>query len=102
MLYKFQSRAAATIIMLEAPGRQLLHIMGKEAAAHGIITAAHIPQAIAALQAAIAQAETAAPAQDNNAETEEDMQPTIGLRQRATPFLDMLRRSSAAGRDVYW
>jgi len=102
MLYKFQSRAAATVIMLEANGRQLLHIIGKEGEGHGIITAAQIPQAIAALQTAVEQAETAAPAQEQDAETEEKRLPVIGLRQRAAPLLDMLRRSSAAGRDVYW
>jgi len=103
MLYKFQSRAAATVIMLPANGEQLLRIIGKPAdEAHGIITAAQIPVAIAALQAAIA-ADEAAPAPPTAPNDEDEApQPTVSLRQRAAPFMELLRRSLAAGRDVVW
>jgi len=103
MLYKFQSRAAATVIMLPANGQQLLQIIGKPSdEAHGIITAAQIPAAIAALQAAIA-ADEAAPAQSASTHDEgEAALPTVSLRQRAAPFMELLRRSLAAGRDVVW
>jgi len=103
MLYKFQSRAAATVIMLPTNGGQLLRIIGKSPdEMHGIITVAQIPAALAALQAAIA-ADEAAPAQPTTPNDEDEApQPTVSLRQRAAPFIELLRRSLAAGRDVVW
>ena len=56
MLYKFKSRATADLIMLEPNGRQLVQIMGKTPGQGGIVTAEQIPGAIAAIEAAIAQA----------------------------------------------
>eukprot|EP01034_Spumella_vulgaris_P028059 gene28059-34856_t len=52
MLYKFKSRAAADLILLEPQGRQILQIIGKAPAPNGIVTAAQIPAALAALEAA--------------------------------------------------
>ena len=45
MLYKFKSRAAADLIMLEPHGRQIVSIMGKTPGASGIVTVAQIPAA---------------------------------------------------------
>lgn len=108
MLYKFKSRATADVIMLEANARQLLKIVGKGEEPHGIITAAQIPAAIEALQAAVAAEEAAAREQGQTADAEEAAQDDapardpVSLRQRATPFIDMLRRSAAEGHDVVW
>ncbi|WP_313076929.1 DUF1840 domain-containing protein [Melaminivora sp.] len=108
MLYKFKSRATADVIMLEANARQLLKIVGKGEEPHGIITAAQIPAAIEALQAAVAAEEEAARERGQTADAEEagqDNAPArdpVSLRQRATPFIDMLRRSAAEGHDVVW
>ena len=49
MLYKFKSRAAADLILLEPQGRQILEIIGKTPGPTGIVTAAQIPAALAAL-----------------------------------------------------
>ena len=54
MLYKFKSRATADLILLEPHGRRLLQAMDKEPARQGIVTAAQIPAAVAALEAAVA------------------------------------------------
>ena len=54
MLYKFKSKAAADLIMLEPHGRQILEIIGKTPGNNGIVTAAQIPGAISALEAAVA------------------------------------------------
>jgi len=103
MLYKFQSRVAATVIMLPANGGQLLRIIGKSPEEmHGIITAAQIPAAIAALQAAIAADEAAPVPPIAPNDEDEAPQPTVSLRQRAAPLMELLRRSLAAGRDVVW
>ena len=96
MLYKFKSKSAGDVIMLEPNGRRILEITGKDAGAKGIILVAEMPAAIAALQAAIAQEEKAA--------KEADAPPPDGpgLRQRAVPFIDLLQRSHKGGHDVVW
>ncbi|RGE45774.1 DUF1840 domain-containing protein [Comamonas testosteroni] len=110
MLYKFKSRATADLIMLEANGRQVLDIIGKSPDdEHGIITAEQIPAAITALESAArednlhrtqeAQLEGKDPVDvDSNLNSQE----VVGLSQRIAPFLDMLRRSAAEGKEVVW
>ena len=103
MLYKFKSRAAADLIMLEPQGRQIVTIMGKAPGASGIVTAAQIPAAIAALEAAVAAEETQPPSDDAAEETAaEESTEAVRLRQRVTPLIDMLRRSAAENVDVVW
>lgn len=116
MLYKFKSRATADLILLDAQGRRLLAIVGKDPAAQGIITVAQIPAAIAALEAAVVHDERDEPDQQPAADTrsgndsrdegdEEGDGPRgnrVTLRQRAAPFIDMLQRSAAEDADVVW
>lgn len=103
MLYKFKSRAAADLIMLEPQGRQIVTIMGKAPGANGIVTAAQIPAAIAALEAAVAAEETQPPSDDAAEETTADERAeAVRLRQRVTPLIEMLRRSAAENVDVVW
>ena len=96
MLYKFKSKNAGDLIMLEPDGKRVLEAIGKSPDARGIILAADIPAAISALQAAIAKEEIASKA--------EGVEPLDGpgLRQRAVPFIDMLRRNQRSGDDVVW
>jgi Domain of unknown function (DUF1840) len=96
MLYKFKSKDTGDVIMLEANGRRILEIIGKDAGPKGIILPEQMPAAIAALEAAIAQ---------EHAHHEEGGDvPGDGLRlqQRAMPFLDMLRRNHKSGHEVVW
>jgi hypothetical protein len=108
MLYKFKSRATADVIMLQTNGRQVLQIIGKSPdEAHGIITVEQIPAAISALEAAVEQdnARRREQAQREESPTEDAGQKAgdeISLGQRAAPFIDMLRRSGAEGREVVW
>jgi hypothetical protein len=104
-MFKFKSKACGDLILLQTHGRQLLDVLGKEASAQGIVTVAQMPDAIAALQAAI-EREAAARAQaiaDARArhEPEPKFDP-ITLKHRALPFIDMLRRSHAAQADITW
>ena len=118
MLYKFKSRSTADLILLEPHGRRLLEIIGKEPSAIGIVTVAQIPAAVAALETAVldderriaaareqAKAQIAA-AHEAGDETEDvlakDDSETVSLRQRAAPFIEMLRRSAEGGHDVVW
>ncbi len=107
MLYKFKSKITGDVIMLEANGRHVLQLIGKDAAnsAPGIILPEQMPAAIAALERAISQEEAARAAALEAALAESrDLPPsdTISLRQRALPFLDMLRRCEQAGKEIVW
>lgn len=98
MLYKFKSKNAGDVIMLEPNGRKLLELIGKDAGPTGIILAAQMPAAIQALQAAIAHVES----HDENHDENVVPGDAPGLRQRAMPFIDMLQRNHSAGTDVTW
>jgi hypothetical protein len=106
MLYRFKSQATADVVMLEPNARQVLEVIGKQPGAQGIVTVDQIPHAISALEAAIRhEGEQGAHHNDSMAAEDHDeaaAREHVGLRQRAIPFLDMLRRSHAEGRDVVW
>ena len=109
MLYKFKSKATSDLIMLGPDAQRLLRLMGSDAAPKGIFTVAHQPQAIAALEAAIAQDEARMAAllaerlQDlGSLDAGEAPVEGVTLKRRAQPLLEMLRRSLAAKADVVW
>jgi len=106
MLFKFKSPATGDLTMLEPHGRRVLEIIGKEVAPQGIILPEQMPAAIAALEAAVAreEAERKAAAQETG-EQDEDAAARpdpVSLRQRSTPFVEMLRRAQAEGKQVVW
>ncbi|MDP3619308.1 MAG: DUF1840 domain-containing protein [Ramlibacter sp.] len=96
MLYKFKSKAAGDVIMLEPNGKQVLQIIGKDAGPKGIIEPSQMDAAIAALESAIVREEA-------DRETETEQKPDgISLRQRALPLIDMMRRAKAANEEIVW
>lgn len=107
-LYKFKSRACADLIMLEPNGRQLLTILGKEDAAslrQGILLPEHMPAAARALRAAIAHEEAQRAQQIEEAQAAGQPAPRfdgVSLRQRCTPFLDMLARAQTEEKEIVW
>lgn len=106
MLYKFKSRAAPDLIMLEPNGRRVLQIVGKyDEDRRGILQVAEMPAAIAALEAAITQEEAERRAAEAEAAARSEELPEqegVSLRQRATPFIEMLRRCQAANKEIVW
>ena len=110
MLYKFKSQEAADVIMLKLNAEELLKIIGKPASPTGIITVEQVPAAVAALKAEVERREAAG--QPQAASTEHSPQDEndeakaradlVTLRQRVTPFIELLERSAAAGKDVVW
>ena len=105
MLYKFKSKAAGDLIMLEPNGRRVLQIIGKDPGAKGIVLPDEMPGAIARLEAAIAEEEAEHKAAIEEAKAKGQVPPkfdAVSLRQRAVPFIDMLKRASKAGADVVW
>ncbi|MFN9745065.1 MAG: DUF1840 domain-containing protein [Betaproteobacteria bacterium] len=100
MLYKFRSKASGDVIMLQAHGDALLRLLGREPAARGIFEPGHMPGLLAALDAAVADAE-ATPATEPPGDADDGPR-AVGLRQRLWPMIDLLRRSHAAGEPVVW
>jgi len=104
MLYKFKSQAAAEVIMLQPDGETLLKIIGKEPGAQGIVTVQQVPAAVAALRQAIAARKQAAsaPAEPKEGDDHGSDDDAVTLERRAAPFIALLERSAAAGKDVVW
>ena len=82
MIYKFKSKVTGDLIMLESDAKRLLRIMGKTDQAKGILLAAQISDAMAAIEKAIALEET---------EGIQDPK-QVSLRQRSMPMLKMLKQ----------
>lgn len=105
MLYKFKSKAAGDLIMLEPNGRRVLQIIGKDPGPTGIIEPHQMAGAITALEAAIASEEAEQKAAIEEAQARGEVPARfegISLRQRAVPFMDMLRRCAQADREIVW
>ena len=106
MLYKFKSKAAGDLIMLEPNGRRVLEIIGKDPGPQGIILPEEMPGATRALEDAIAREESEQKAAIDDAKAKGQVPPrmesSVSLRQRAVPFLDMLRRCQEAGKEIVW
>jgi hypothetical protein len=105
MLFKFKSKAAGDLIMLEPNGRRVLEIIGKEPQPKGIILPEQMAAAVQSLEAAIAREEADQQAMIDEAKAKGDAPPrfeAVSLRQRAVPFLDMLRRCEKAGKEIVW
>ena len=103
MIYKFQSKATADMLMTASVGDRFLAIIGRTPAATGILELASLPAAIQAIEAAVAgdeasRTEAAVPA-TVQADPQDD---AASLRQHAWPLLDMLKRAHAAGEAIVW
>lgn len=102
MLYKFKSQAAAEVIMLQSTGDEVLKIAGKTPGPTGIITVEQIPGVISALQAEIKRRE-AQPKEESKVNGDaSDSDDPIPLGKRAVPFIELLRESAEARKDVVW
>ena len=103
MLYIFKSKVTGNLIMLQPNAERLLQIIGKDAAPRGILLPQQIAAAIAALEAAMEQEEADLKAATQAAKAEVvSRADVVSLRQRAVPFIDMLRRCQKAGKEVVW
>ena len=105
MIYKFKSKAAGDVIMMGPAGDQVLRTIGKEPAGQGIIEAGAMPAAIAAIEQAIAADEAARAQAEKEADAEGRQLPPregVSLRQRAWPLVEMMKRAHAADTAIVW
>lgn len=98
MLYTFKSKAAGNLIMLQPNGQRMLEIIGKDAGPKGIILPEQMPAAISALEAELVREDESRKAGGDAAVRPDH----VSLRQRATPFIDMLKRCHQAGKEIVW
>ncbi|MDP3085998.1 MAG: DUF1840 domain-containing protein [Rubrivivax sp.] len=100
MHYTFKSNATGNLIMMGAIGDSILRIIGKAPADKGIVQASDMPAAIAAIESAVALAESAPePAAE---QTTDDAPDAVTLRQRAWPFVEMMQAAHASGDAITW
>jgi hypothetical protein len=105
MIYKFKSKAAGDVIMTGPAGDDVLRLIGKSPAAQGIVESGAMPAAIAAIEQAVAADEAARAQAEKEAAAEgKKLAPRDGvtLRQRAWPLVEMMKRSMAEGADITW
>ncbi len=109
MLFKFKSKAASDLIMLEADARKLLKIIRGDDEVKGIVPFADLPQAIAALESAVAQEELDRQQRAEKSRTlisgeDDETVPvhSVSLSQRAAPMLKLFKRCLSEESDVVW
>lgn len=109
MLYRFRSRISGEVIMLQPNGQRMLGIIGKYSAAEpssqGILLPEQMPQALAALDAAIALEEATRAAAVEQARADHTTAPrvdVVSMRQRALPFMEMIRECMKANEAITW
>lgn len=96
----FQSEVGADVMMFDDVAQRMMELMGKEKAARGVVTVQQMPEAIAALRAAIAQ-DKAAHGGGGDGDGKEGA-PRVSLTQRAVPLIELLEISLARGKPVMW
>jgi len=105
MIYKFKSKADGDVIMTGPAGDDVLRVIGKSPSAQGIIETGSMGAAIAAIEQAVAADEAARAQAEKDAAAEgKKLGPRDGvtLRQRAWPLVEMMKRSMAEGADIVW
>ncbi len=105
MHYKFKSKATGDLIMMGPIGDEVLRVIGKEPASQGIIEPAAMPAAILAIEDAIAREESQpAPIPSDSAGEGDDLSrdESVTLRQRAWPFVEMMKRAHAEDATIVW
>jgi len=113
MLYRFQSRETADLLMLQPVAERVLETIGKDALSPGVITWAEMPSVIQRLkaeaereqQAAAEGAAASEPTEESGLQAENGAaasQDTVQFRQRIAPFLVALERCHSAQTDLIW
>ncbi|RJG04814.1 DUF1840 domain-containing protein [Noviherbaspirillum cavernae] len=112
MLVTFKSKAAADVLMYEEHAKRILDLLHKDVS-KGILTAAELPDAIARLEAEIAESkkhpELEATQRDSDTrdgdaddDNEQERAKTVSFSTRAYPLLEMMRAAQRDNRDVMW
>jgi len=100
MLVQFDSDVGG-LTMLGDTAVQLLQLMGHSGTVPSAILSRDIPAAVEKLERALAQSSAAAPT--GNADGgDNEREPRVSLRQRAFPFIQLLKAAAKQGCDLTW
>lgn len=108
MIYKFKSKAAGNLIMLQPNGESILKIIGKGEPSQlkkGILLPEEMAHAISALKNAVTADEQARADQIQLALDQgraPPPAPPVSLRQRSLPFVQMAQRCLEAKKEIVW
>jgi len=112
MLVTFKSKAAAEVMMYEEHAKRILDLLHKDVK-RGVITAAEMPRAVAALETDIAESRAHLASEEvqrdvlahhgnSGDDNEHDHIEFVSFATRAYPLLEMLRAAQREGCDVMW
>ena len=100
MLVTFSCPAYADITMFGDVAVHLLKMMGHSGTVPSALMAADVPAALERLEAAVAaEGDSPAPGDPSQAE---DQEPSVSLRHRALPLIELLKAAAKAERNVMW
>lgn len=108
MLISFRSKAGPEVLMLSDHAAPLLRAAGKSLPdvfpERGVFTPDQLPQAIAGIESAVELAPHPPEGQekDPDAAPVHPMARPVGMRQRAYPLLDLMKKAHAKGVNVTW
>lgn len=104
MLYKFKSKAAGDLILLEPAGNRLLKILGREPSPQGIFECEQLKHYMQLIEQAILEEERLLDEAQAQAEQEGKSikRPEVTLRQRLWPMREMMRRCLAEQQPIVW
>ena len=94
----FKTKSYADITMLNDVGKKMLNMMNFGNAIPGAIAAEDIGTALSNLQVGIDKQNSEV---DSHA-SEDENEPTIALRTRAVPLLELLQSANADGDSISW
>ena len=112
MLVTFKSKAAAEVMMYEEHTKRILDLFGKDVK-RGVLTKEEMPQAVAKLEAEIAESRRHSAAEEvkrdvlahhgeEGDDNEHEPAQYVSFATRAYPLLEMMRAASHDGADVMW
>jgi hypothetical protein len=112
MLVTFKSKAAAEVLMYEEHAKRILDLLNKDVT-RGIITAEETPNAVARIEAEIAESRLHPTSEevrrdvhahhgDDGDDNEHEPVELVTFATRAYPLLEMLRAAKQNRQDVMW
>lgn len=104
MTYRFKTRKMADVVMVGANGDHIMRLLGREPSAKGVIEAADMAAAIAALERAVVEDEADTQRRREEAELRGEALPSaaVSLRARVWPLIEMMRQCQRDGMPITW
>lgn len=101
MMVTFESDVGR-ITMFGYTAQQLIHMMGRPGTIPSALLASDVPEALAALRNALAEADLLDEAARSDGDDDDGGKPAVSMRQRAFPLIKLLEDAEHHGSDVMW